>query len=78
MTKRNWNWQVALNFARGFVRPWIAYLFSTVFAGLAVYAFVKYPNETIALALVSGFVSAAVALISFYAGGRATLKKEDK
>lgn len=74
----NWNWKEILNFSRGFVRPWIAYLFSTVFAGLAIYAFIKYVNEALALSVISGFVSAAVALISFYAGGRAAMKPEEK
>jgi len=61
-----------LDFLRGFVRPYIAYLFSAVFAGLAIYLAIKYANEDIAKTIIVGFIATVSAIIGFYYGQRQT------
>ena len=57
-----------LDFLRGFV----AYLFSAVFAGLAIYLAIKYANEDIAKTIIVGFIATVSAIIGFYYGQRQT------
>lgn len=59
-----------LEFARGFVRPYVAYLSATVFAGLAGYLTVRFANEDIARTIIVGFVSIVSIVIGFYFGQR--------
>ena len=62
--------RVSIEFLRSFVRPFIAYMFSAVFAGLVVYAFVKYGDSEIAKTLIVGFVGIVGTIIGFYYGQR--------
>lgn len=59
-----------LDFVRGAQRPWIVYLFATIFGGLTIYAFIKYGNESLALAIITGFTGVVGTIIGFLFGER--------
>lgn len=59
-----------LEFLRGLVRPYIAYVFSGVFTGLVVYAFIKFGDADMAKTIIVGFVGIVGAIIGFYYGQR--------
>lgn len=67
-----------LKLIRGANRPYIAYLYATVFAGLAITAFQKYGNETIAIAIVTGFVGVVGTIVGVLFGERASKKEKEK
>ena len=64
------NWSAFLDFVRGFVRPYVAYLFSAVFAGLAVYLTIRFADADLAKIIVVGFVEIVGIVIGFYFGQR--------
>lgn len=64
-----------LDFLRGFVRPFIAYLFAIVFAGLALYLSIKFADIDIAKIIIIGFVEIVGIVIGFYYGQRTTKAK---
>ena len=64
-----------LDFFRGFVRPYIAYLFASVFAGLAVYLAIRFANDDIAKIFIIGFVEIVGIVIGFYYGSRNTTRR---
>ena len=59
-----------LGFLRGFVRPYIAYLFSAIFAGLAVYLVIRFATEDIAKIIIISFSEVVALIIGFYYGQR--------
>ena len=67
-----------ISIIRATQRPWIVYLFGTIFGGLTVYAFIKYGSENIAFAIVTGFIGVVGTIIGVLFGERAAKKKEDK
>ena len=78
MNKWNWkwDWKGMLEFARSFVRPYLAYLFSTALVGLAIYAFIKFADAMIARDLIRGFIDFAFAVAFFYFGWRSGKPRE--
>lgn len=62
---------------RGAQRPWIVYLFATIFGGLTIYAFIKYGNESLALAIVTGFTGVVGTIIGFLFGERKDKTNEE-
>ena len=71
-------WEKILKFVRGANRPYIAYLYSTLFGGLAVYAFIKYGTENIAFAIVTGFIGVVGTIVGMLFGERAGKLKAEK
>ena len=59
-----------LNFLRGFVRPYISYLLSSVFAAIVVYAFIKYSDAEMAKTLVAAFLGIVGTIAGVYFGMR--------
>ena len=59
-----------LDFLRGFVRPFIAYLFSSSFAVLAIYLAIKFATEDIAKYIIVGFVGIVGTIVGVYYGQR--------
>jgi len=59
-----------LEFLRGLVRPYIAYVFSFVFACLAIYLVIRFADADIAKTFVVGFISVVSLIIGFYYGQR--------
>ena len=55
-----------LDFLRGFVRPFIAYVFGGVFAILAILAFNKFGDANMAGTLIAGFIGIVGTVIGFY------------
>ena len=64
-----------LDFLRGFVRPFVAYLFASVFAGLAIYLAIRFANDDIAKIFIIGFVEIVGIVIGFYYGSRNTTRR---
>lgn len=63
-----------LDLIRGCVRPWIAYVFSGVFVGLAIYGFVKFADADLAKTIIVGFIGIVGTVIGFYFGERKASK----
>jgi len=55
---------------RGAVRPYVNYLFASIFAAITIIAFLKYGNEAIAIAIITGFIGVFGTLAGQWAGGR--------
>lgn len=67
-----------LKIVRGVNRPYVVYLYTTIFGGLVVYAFVKFGTEDIAFALITGFIGVVGTIAGFLFGERAGKKLEEK
>ena len=70
--------QNLIDFLRAFVRPYIAYLYASVLAGLVIYAFIKYGNADMAQTLIIGFVGIMGTIVGVYYGLRGAERKEGK
>lgn len=64
-----------LEFLRGIVRPYIALLFATVFAGLVIFGFLKYGDASMAQVLMVAFAEAVGIIVGVYIGLRQANKK---
>ena len=64
-----------IEFLRAFVRPYIAYLFATVFTGLVAYGFFKYGDADTAQILIIAFSEAMGIIVGVYIGLRQGNKK---
>ena len=67
-----------LSIIRGVNRPYVIYIYSSIFAGLTVYAFIKYGTENMAFALITGFIGIVGTIVGVLFGERASKKPEDK
>ena len=63
-----------LDFLRGFVRPYVAYILISVFAGLVAYAFVKFGDAEMAKTLIVAFVGIVGTIVGVYFGMRSATK----
>ena len=62
--------KAVMEIVRGAVRPYVNYLFASVFAALTIVAFFKFGDAVMALAIVTGFIGIFGTLAGQWSGSR--------
>ena len=67
-----------LDIIRGLIRPYLAFLFPTVIAGIGIYLVIRFADAELAKSVIPILTTASTMILAFYFGERASKKKEEK